>query len=115
MSDVQLVILLMDIGLALILQAMGIYFIRSNGKGVKFIAGFNSKSETEQSAYNLRDICVDFGVKIVLYGILYTIGGIIDLFFIGWGISIASVGFMVLVFVNVYQSRDSQFDKRYKK
>jgi hypothetical protein len=114
MSKVQIIIILLEIGLALILQVMGISFIRSKGKGVKFIAGFNNKSEKEQSEYNLRDICIDFGVQLVLYGILYIGGGVIDLFFTGVGISLATVGFMVFVFVNVYQSRESQFDKRYK-
>jgi ABC-type multidrug transport system fused ATPase/permease subunit len=115
MSAVQLCLLLIDLGLALILQVMGVYFIQSKGKGAKYIAGFNSKSKEEQSAYHLRDICVDFGIRFVLYGVLYTVGGVIDLFFTGWGMTIASVVFMILVFVNVYQSRDSQFDKRYKK
>jgi hypothetical protein len=115
MSDVQLSVLLLDIGLALIFQVMGIYFIRSKGKGVKYIAGFNFKPTTEQSKYNLRDICIDTGVELILYGILFMIGGIIDLFFTGWGITVASIGLVILVFVSVYQSRDSQFDKRYKK
>jgi hypothetical protein len=115
MSDEQLFLILFDIGLALIFQVMGIYFIRSKGKGVKYIAGFNFKTKKEQSEYNLQDICVDFGAQIVLYGVLFMIGGIIDLFFTWWGFSIATIGLMVLVFVNVYQSRDSQFDKRYKK
>ncbi|MDR0948543.1 MAG: DUF3784 domain-containing protein [Lachnospiraceae bacterium] len=114
MSEVQFIILLLDIGLALILQIMGLCFIRSKGKGVKFIAGFNNKSEKEQSEYNLRDICIDFGMQLILYGTLFTGGVVIDLFFTGGGISLASVGFMVLVFVNVYRSKDSLFDKCYR-
>ena len=80
---------LFDIGMAVIMLAMGISFYRSNGKAANVLSGYNMRPAQERKMYDEKQMCRDYGKRMIYMAILFLIGIVIDIRFVGTGCLVA--------------------------
>lgn len=88
-NSLEVCLLLMNAGIAIIFMLIGYVFIKSNGKASKFIAGYNSKSELERKQFDEIKLCNDFGRRFIIWAVCFVIGIVLDYFFVGYGTILA--------------------------
>jgi len=100
--------------MALLLIIMGILFIRSNGKGCDFLAGYNMATSEERKDYDEVKLCTYTGKTFIVWGGYFIIGALIDYFVPGVGIILAIILFIAsLLYYSIY-IRWLKFDKLFK-
>ena len=80
---------LFDIGMAVIMLAMGISFYKSNGKAANFLSGYNMKSAQERKKYDEKQMCGDYGKRMIYMAMPFLLGIVIDIWFAGIGCLVA--------------------------
>jgi len=78
-----------DIGMAVIMLAMGISFYKSNGKAADFLSGYNMRSAQERKKYDEKQMCRDYGKRMMYMAIPFLFGTVIDIWFTGVGCLVA--------------------------
>ncbi|WP_366933441.1 DUF3784 domain-containing protein [Pseudoramibacter sp.] len=73
--------IIFDLIMASIFLLIGILFYRSNGKAADFLTGYNTKSAEERKKYDEKKMCKDYGKRMMLWPIPFTIGAVIDFVF----------------------------------
>ena len=82
---------LFDIGMAVIMLAMGISFYRSNGKAANVLSGYNMRPAQERKKYDEKQMCRDYGKRMMYMAMPFLFGTVIDIWFTGVGCLIAWV------------------------
>jgi len=80
---------LFDIAMAVIMLAMGISFYKSNGKAADFLSGYNMRSAQERKKYDEKQMCRDYGKRMMYMAIPFLFGTVIDIWFTGVGCLVA--------------------------
>ena len=57
----MLICVIFDLGMAVIMFLFGICFVKSNGKAVAFLSGYNMKSKEERKQYDEKEMCRVYG------------------------------------------------------
>lgn len=109
----RIILLSMDIGMAIILFFMGYAFFRSDGKASRFIAGYNTKSQSERQDFDEIKLCCDYGKRMMLWTVPFVAGFIIDCFFAGLGSVLAWASWIVLLIWHVIDM--SKNENRYRR
>ena len=85
----MIICIIIDFTMALIFFLFGIVFYKSEGKAVKFLAGYNEKSEDERKKYDENAMCKSYGKRMIFMSFPFLAGIIIDIFYQGIGCLIA--------------------------
>ena len=80
---------LFDIGMAVIMLAIGILFYQSNGKAANLLSGYNMKPAQERKKYDEKQMCRDYGKRMLYMAIPFSLGIVIDIWFAGIGCLVA--------------------------
>ena len=80
-----------DFAMAVITFLFGIYFYKSKGKAVRFLSGYNMKSEDERKKYDENAMCKAYGKRMIVMSLPFIVGIIIDTQYQGLGCLIAWV------------------------
>ena len=80
---------LFDIGMAMIMLAIGISFYKSNGKAVNLLSGYNMRPAQERKKYDEKQMCRDYGKRMMYMAIPFSLGIVIDIWFAGIGCLVA--------------------------
>jgi hypothetical protein len=106
--------ILIDLLIAFIFAIMGILFIKSNGKGSNYLAGYNMASTKERKNYDEVKLCIYTGKTLIVWCCFFIVGAIIDVFIAGVGVIVAVILFLAhLVYYSVY-IRWLKFDQLFK-
>ena len=90
--------ILFDIGMAVVMFLVGIYFYKSNGKAANSLSGYNMKSAEERKKYDETQMCKDYGKRMMIMAIPFLIGAAIDIRFVGTG-CIVAWGLWIIMFI----------------
>jgi hypothetical protein len=100
-------LILHDIGIAVIMFLLGWGFYRSDGKAAKFLTGYNMRSEEDRKTHDEElYMCKNYGKRMLIMGIPFVIGAIIDIFKSGVGCTFAWITWIflfVLLIIKRYQ------------
>ena len=80
-----------DFAMAVITFLFGIYFYKSKEKAVRFLSGYNMKSEDERKKYDENAMCKAYGKRMIVMSLPFIVGIIIDTQYQGIGCLIAWV------------------------
>ena len=80
---------LFDIGMAVIMFAVGISFYKSNGKAANFLSGYNMRSAQERKRYDEIQMCRNYGKRMMSMAMPFLFGTVIDIWFTGVGCLVA--------------------------
>ena len=80
---------LFDIGMAVIMFAVGISFYKSNGKAANFLSGYNMRSAQEHKRYDEIQMCRNYGKRMMYMAMPFLFGTVIDIWFTGVGCLVA--------------------------
>jgi len=80
---------LFDIGMAVIMLAIGVSFYKSNGKAANLLSGYNMKPAQERKKYDEKQMCRDYGKRMLYMAIPFSLGIVIDIWFAGIGCLVA--------------------------
>ena len=80
---------LFDIGMAMIMLAIGISFYKSNGKAANLLSGYNMRPAQERKKYDEKQMCRDYGKRMMYMAIPFSLGIVIDIWFAGIGCLVA--------------------------
>ena len=97
---------LIDLILVLSLGAMGVGFLKSDGKACRFLSGYNMKTPEERAQYDEARICRDYGLLIIRWALFFVLGAIADLFFPFWGMGCAFGLMAVTLAVHIWSCRN---------
>jgi len=89
---------LFDIGMAVIMFAMGFLFYKSNGKAANLLTGYNMKPNKERKEFDEIQLCKDYGKRMMYMAVPFLLGTIIDIWFSGIGCLVAW-GLWVVMFI----------------
>ena len=78
-----------DIGMAVMMLAIGILFYRSNGKAANLLTGYNMKPNKERKGFDEIQLCKDYGKRMTYMAAPFLFGAIIDIWFTGFGCLVA--------------------------
>lgn len=81
--------ILFDIGMAVIMLALGISFYKSNGKAVNTLSGYNMRPAQGRKKHNEKQICRDYGKRMMHMALPFLLGTVIDIWFAGIGCLVA--------------------------
>ena len=93
-----------DIGMAVIMLAMGISFYKSNGKAADFLSGYNMRSAQERKKYDEKQMCRDYGKRMMYMAVPFLLGTVIDIWFAGIGCLVAW-GLWLVMFILLLTKR----------
>jgi len=100
---------LFDIGMAVIMLAVGFSFYKSNGKAASFLSGYNMKSAQERKKYDEKQMCRDYGNRIMYMAMPFLLGAVIDIWFIGVGCLVAwGLWLVMFIFLLVERHKREQ-------
>ena len=88
--------ILFDLAMAVIFFLIGLYFYKSDGKAANLLTGYNMKSIEERKKYDEKEMCKDYGKRMMLWAIPFLAGAVIDIGFPGKGLLIAWVIWAVM-------------------
>ena len=103
-----------DLMTALFLIILGTLFIRSNGKGCDFLAGYNIATSEKRKEYDEVKLCNYSGKSFIVWGGYFILGALIDLFFPGVGITLAIILFITSMLYYAIYVRWLKFDELFK-
>ena len=101
------IFLAIDVMMALLFLAIGLYFYRSNGKAANYLAGYNMKSKQAREKYDEVGMCKAYGKRIMLMAVPFIIGGAVDYKFAGIGTVIAW-GIWIVMFILLLAQRNKR-------
>lgn len=107
------ILLSTDMGMAIVFLILGYGFFRSNGKASRFIAGYNTKSQSEKQDFDETKLCRDYGKRIMLWAAPFIGGFILDYFFAGSGFILAWAVWIILLIGHVIDM--SKNENRYRR
>ena len=85
--------------MALIFFLFGIVFYKSEGKAVKFLAGYNEKSEDERKKYDENAMCKSYGKRMIFMSLPFLLGILIDIQYPGIGCLLISWAVWFVMFI----------------
>ena len=89
------IILCIDFMMVLLYLIIGILFIRSNGRAIRYLTGHNLD---ENIANKSKELCIIYGKQIMKWSVCFIIGFAIDLRWVGAGLILAFILNTVLIF-----------------
>lgn len=81
----MIICIIFDFTMALIFFLFGIAFYKSEGKAVKFLAGYKEKSEDERKKYDENAMCKSYGKRMIFMSLPFLLGILIDIQYPGTG------------------------------
>ncbi len=108
-----MILVIIELVMAVLFFMMGVMFSKSNGKGCKYLAGYNIASEEERKQYNEKRICKYMGRQFQLIAMFFVLGAIVDWFWPEKGYIIAFVLFIMWLIHHIY-IRYKKFDNMFK-
>lgn len=94
--DDNFVYVMIDLGAALIMFLLGLYFYKSNGKAANILTGYNMRPDEERKNYDEVEMCISYGKRMMIMAVPFMIGAVIDGFISGIGSLIAWVCWGIL-------------------
>ena len=85
----MIICIIFDFSMAVLFFLFGIGFYKSEGKAVKFLAGYNEKSEDERKKYDESSMCKAYGKRMMFMSLPFLMGIIIDIYYPGIGCLVA--------------------------
>ena len=89
--------IIFDFTMAVIMLSFGIWFYRSNGSAVRFLSGYNMKSEDERKKFDENAMCKAYGKRMIVMALPFILGIIIDTQYQGVGCLIAWSAWIVML------------------
>ena len=89
------IILCIDFMMVLLYLIIGILFIRSNGRAIRYLTGHNLDENISNKS---KELCIIYGKQIMKWSICFIIGFAIDLLLLGSGLILAIILNTVLIF-----------------
>ena len=89
------IILCIDFMMVLLYLIIGILFIRSNGRAIRYLTGHTLD---ENIANKSKELCIIYGKQIMKWSVCFIIGFAIDLLCVGAGLILAFILNTVLIF-----------------
>ena len=89
--------IIFDFTMAVIMLSFGIWFYRSNGSAVRFLSGYNMKSEDERKKFDENAMCKAYGKRMMVMALPFILGIIIDTQYPGVGCLIAWSAWIVML------------------
>lgn len=99
--------MIFDLLMAIIMFLFGIYFYKSDGKAVRFLSGYNMKSEEERMKYDENAMCKSYGKRMMIMAIPFLLGIIIDIPFTGIG-CLSAWGTWIILFIFLLIDRNNR-------
>ena len=97
------IILGIDIMMALLYLVIGIIFIRSKGRAIRYLT---SHTFDEKISNRSKELCVIYGKQIMLWSVCFIIGLAIDLLQVGTGLLLAVIlNAVLLIRLMILRSR----------
>lgn len=87
----MIICIVFDLMMTVLMLLIGSYFVHSEGKAVRFLSGYNMKSEKERKKYNEKEMCVAYGNRILCMALPFVMGTVIDFLYNGIGCLVACV------------------------
>lgn len=97
--------IIFDFAMAVIMFLLGISFYRSEGKAVRFLSGYNMKSEEERKHYDEDAMCKAYGKRMMFMSLPFLMGIIIDIYYPGIGCLVAWAVWFVLFILLLVERR----------
>ena len=95
---------LFDIGMAVVMFAIGFSFYKSNGKAANFLSGYNMRPVQERKKFDEKQMCRDYGKRMMYMALLFIFAMIIDIRFAGIGCLLAW-GVWLVMFILLLNER----------
>lgn len=92
----MIICIIFDFSMAVLFFLFGIGFYKSEGNAVKFLAGYNEKSEDERKQYDESAMCKAYGKRMMFMSLPFLMGIIIDIYYPGIGCLVAWAVWFVL-------------------
>ena len=89
--------IIFDFTMAVIMLSFGIWFYRSNGSAVRFLSGYNMRSEDERKKFDENAMCKAYGKRMMVMALPFILGIIIDTQYQGVGCLIAWSAWIVML------------------
>ena len=101
----MIICIIFDFSMAVLFFLFGIGFNKSEGKAVKFLAGYNEKSEDERKQYDESAMCKAYGKRMMFMSLPFLMGIIIDIYYPGIGCLVAWAVWFVLFILLLVERR----------
>ena len=101
-------------GMAVLVEILALLFARSDGKGCRFITGYNLASKEVRQKYDEKRICQFMGKEFAVLGAGFLLGAIIALFWDKKGFLFVAI-FFVMWFVHHSYIWYKKFDEMFQK
>ena len=88
------VFLWFDSMMVLLYLIIGIIFIRSNGRAIRYLTGHNLDENISNKS---KELCITHGKQIMKWSVCFIIGFAIDLIWVGAGLILAAILNTVLI------------------
>ena len=88
------VILCIDFMMVLLYLVIGIIFIRSNGRAIRYLTGH---ALDENISNKSKELCIIYGKQIIKWSLCFIIGFAIDLLWVGAGLILATILNAILI------------------
>ena len=88
------VFLCIDSMMVLLYLIIGILFIRSNGRAIRYLTGHDLDENISNTS---KELCIIYGKQIMTWSVCFIIGFAIDLFWVGAGLILAVILNAVLI------------------
>ena len=89
------VILYIDVMMVLLYLIIGIIFIRSDGRTIRYLTGHNLDENISNKS---KELCIIYGKQIMKWSVCFILGFAIDLLWVGVGLILATIPNAVLIF-----------------
>ena len=96
-----------DVMMALLFLAIGIFFYRSNGKAANYLAGYNMKTKEEREKHDETEMCKEYGKRMMFMAVPFIVGGAVDYKYVGTGTVIAW-GIWIVMFILLLAHRNKR-------
>ncbi|WP_315370261.1 hypothetical protein [Oribacterium sinus] len=83
-----------DFMMVLLYLIIGIVFIRSNGRAIRYLTGHDLDEKISNKS---KELCIIYGKQIMKWSVCFIIGFAIDLLWVGAGLIIATILNVILI------------------
>ena len=83
-----------DFMMVLLYLIIGIVFIRSNGRAIRYLTGHDLDEKISNKS---KELCIIYGKQIMKWNVCFIIGFAIDLLWVGAGLIIATILNVILI------------------
>ena len=101
------IFLAIDVMMALLFLAIGLFFYRSNGKAANYLAGYNMKTKEEREKHDETEMCKEYGKRMMIMTVPFIVGGAVDYKAAGIGTGIAW-GLWIVMFILLLAKRNKR-------